>query len=514
MLFTSVKRSDTFFYNDFLRDYLEGDRLEHLRSYSPHQKSIISAINGKESFSDSQRNILADDLCSQYKKSDISIAGSAVSENIEKLRDRNSYTVTTGQQIHIGLGPLYVLYKIFDVLANTAKLSKEHPSYNFIPVFWMASEDHDLDEIREISVFGKKFFWETDQSGPVGRMNPKGVPEMFERIKEEFQFSNDQLSFIDVCISAYGNSDSLANSFRKILHHYFESTGLVVIDADSKNLKSSFTAVLSDELSHQNYEALKQSTDKLEMLGYKKQLVIRECNLFKIQRNDRTKVSGNEGCVSVTNEEAYNLSPNAALRPFYQEWILPNILYIGGQSEVRYWMQLKGIFDNYQVPMPIVQLRTSAIILPKKQHASLGIDDMAILFKSDSDLSQVLNDEYKTLNEALQIAHGEIEDAINKYASMAKNSLNGFTLDGKIKKIMPKLTELNTITNNQLLRSFKSEKRVQKALKVKSKYFDKQEIQERSQHVLGYVDLLDNYKFEYEEVFGLECQHFINIFIF
>ncbi len=511
MQFQSVKRSETFFYNDFLQDYLEGKGLDVLRTYAPKKESILEAIKGKENFSVAQRNLLADDLQSQYEESDIDISDTLVSSNIAKLRDENSFTITTGQQIHIGLGPLYVLYKIFDVVANATRLSKEYPSYNFIPVFWMASEDHDLDEIREIPIFGKNFYWETEQRGAVGRMNPDGISELFQRLKDEFRFSDDQLAFIDYCQGAYAESDSLSIAFRKILHRYFKSNGLVIIDADRKSLKNSFTSVLNDELAHRNYEALTTSTEKLEKIGYKRPLVIRECNLFKIHKNERSKITGRSDNPAITAEEAYNFSPNAALRPFYQEWILPNIMYVGGQSEVKYWMQLKGLFDNYKMPMPIVQLRTSVVLAPEKQVISSGIDNISTFFKSDSELSDSLDDEFRVLNESLAGAHEDIEKAIVRYSELVKKRFKGFSLEGKINKIIPKVYELKTLMSNQLVFEFKSEQKVQKALKIKTKYFNENNVQERTEHVLSHVHLLRNNEISVSLMFGFENQQVINI---
>ena len=84
------------------------------------------------------------------------------------LLQENTFTVTTGQQIHVGLGPMYVWNKIESVLNTVAVLKSENQACNYVPVFWMATEDHDFEEIKDVNLFGEKYTWETNQKGPVG----------------------------------------------------------------------------------------------------------------------------------------------------------------------------------------------------------------------------------------------------------------------------------------------------------------------------------------------------------
>ncbi|MDB4107515.1 bacillithiol biosynthesis cysteine-adding enzyme BshC, partial [Bacteroidia bacterium] len=370
-----VDRSETFFHSPFIADYYS-DKFDDLRTYKPQLSELGKAIEGKATFSTEKREILVNDFYRQYAESGINTESSEVGTNIELLQRSDAFTITTGQQIHIGLGPLYVLYKIFDVLAICNEARELYPDKYFIPVFWMASEDHDLEEIQDVPLFGKNYHWETSQKGPVGRMNPKGVSKIFNEIEEDFNLDNDQIEFVNICREAYSTSDNLSQSFRKILHHYFAHEGLIIMDADSVILKNSCQTVLTDELQSKNFASLQNSTERFESKGYKRQLIIRECNLFDLSSGDRLKVKSKQDKTASAvegNESFYNLSPNAALRPFYQEWILPNLVYVGGGSEVKYWMQLKGLFDNYSVPMPIIHLRTSCMSFSRK---SLGILDV------------------------------------------------------------------------------------------------------------------------------------------
>ena len=246
MEFSHATRKKTFFSNPLLEAYYEGKSLRSFHSYSPDLDGVKDATNSKSNFSQQKRDDLVQDLYRKYDDAKIKlIKSSAVKINIEKLKASNTFTITTGQQIHLGLGPLYVLYKIFDVIAISRQLSEQYADKHFVPVFWMATEDHDLDEIASVNYYGNQV-WDTDKSGAVGRMNTEGVAEMFYKLIETQRFSEAQRAFLNRAAQVYHESQNLSVAFRRLLHDYLGDTGLIIIDPDSKVLKSSFTSVMID----------------------------------------------------------------------------------------------------------------------------------------------------------------------------------------------------------------------------------------------------------------------------
>ena len=409
------------------------------------------------------------------------------------LRQSNTYTITTGQQIHLGLGPLYVIYKALDTIAIAKELSKEHKNFNFVPVFWMATEDHDLEEISEITVFGNQVKWETTQKGAVGRMRPEGVAALFDNIKKDYNFSAEQNEFLSKCSHIYDTSANLSIAFRALLHTYLGETGVVILDADNKSLKDSFSQVLSDELQFKNYAALTKSSEAFEKTGYKKQLQIRECNLFDLRNGDRVKVLDkmeSDIAEAHVQRDGCNLSPNAALRPFYQEWILPNLVYVGGPSELKYWLQLKGIFDNYSFPMPLLHLRKSNILLPSKLKQTYDQDDFEMLFNHTNVLLAHYSQELSLLEESFDQIYKAILENVERYADRASESFPGFTLGGKVSKLMPRLEELPLLIKGQLVKKSEQSIELKRLLKIKERYFNPISIQEREEHQLAHVNIL------------------------
>lgn len=316
-------------------------------------------------FDQSFRGNLADVLINQYQ--DIAIT-SAVNENIDKLRDPRTFTITTGHQLNIFTGPLYFIYKIVTVINACKELKKAYPEYEFVPVYWMASEDHDFEEISYFHFEGKKITWNTDQSGAVGRFEPKELQEI----------ANELPSGASIFKDAYAK-ETLADAVRCYVNSLFGNKGLVVVDADNPKLKSAFSRVIEDDLfTHHTEKLVAKTSASLEELGAKVQVNAREINFFYLLNGLRERIEKtDDGFIVVntdlrfTEDEIRELiknhperfSPNVILRPLYQETILPNLAYVGGPSELLYWLQLKDVFEHFGVDFPFLMPRNFALIL-------------------------------------------------------------------------------------------------------------------------------------------------------
>ncbi|MEZ0538479.1 bacillithiol biosynthesis cysteine-adding enzyme BshC [Fibrella arboris] len=325
----------------------------------------------QKQFSAENRNTLVDVLTRQYANlSNPAVAGRAVPD-LDILRQPNTFTVTTGHQLNIFTGPLYVVYKIVTILNLAKKLKETYPAYNFVPVYWMATEDHDFAEINHFRLFGRTHSWETGQRGAVGRMNPRELADLLKTIPEKLPLFE----------RAYLNHTTLADAVRHYMHELFGAEGLICLDADDADLKRIFSPILRDELLQQNTSALVNSTtEALNELGYKTPISPRDINLFYLLDGLRERITRTDDGYEVLNtklrfteaellaELASNperFSPNVVMRPLYQEAILPNLAYIGGPSEVPYWLQLKAEFDHYALAFPMLMPRNFALYVPR-----------------------------------------------------------------------------------------------------------------------------------------------------
>lgn len=314
-----------------------------------------------------QRELLY--LCLSEAYSNLKKEG-AVDKNIDLLKQENTMTITTGHQLSLGLGPMFLLYKIIHVIRLCEFFNKNQFSHTLVPIFWLASEDHDFDEVKEAHFFNKTFSWETSQTGAVGRFNLEGLSEVYEAMKSLFpsEFTKDEIWTI--------GSGSYAQHYRALLHRIFGKFGLVIIDGDDPRLKRAFSPIIKRELETMFVsKAVEETNVQLQLRGKKIQAHARPVNLFYLTDNKRSRIINidkgfniddkyfsQKELIEILDQHPERFSPNVLFRPLYQEYLLPNVCYIGGGGELAYWAQLKGMFQKANVVFPLVQTRVSAFI--------------------------------------------------------------------------------------------------------------------------------------------------------
>ncbi|MEO9482830.1 MAG: bacillithiol biosynthesis cysteine-adding enzyme BshC [Ekhidna sp.] len=361
-------------FSQFFIDYI--DQKKELRSYYNAFPSVANfkEVIEKRDFKDSKRAVLVASLKEQYEGLEIH---SAVATNIDSLDDSKTFTITTGHQLNIFTGPLYFIYKIVTVINACKTLKQSYPDYNFVPVYWMASEDHDYDEINHFFFEGKKHQWETDQTGAVGHFDPSGLKDIADNLPKGAEFFKEAYS-----------KETLADAGRTYVNYLFGNEGLVVVDADRRDLKSLFSEVIEDDLFNHSAENLVAKTSaSLESLGYKTQVHAREINFFYLKKGVRERIEKTDSGFAVVDtdiqfndeeirtlikEQPEVFSPNVILRPLYQETVLPNLAYIGGPSEAVYWLQLQTVFDHFNTSFPLLMPRNFALVVPSTASAKWG----------------------------------------------------------------------------------------------------------------------------------------------
>lgn len=371
-------------------DYLaQAPALRGLYRYTPDRAGVADAVRERE-FPLGTRKVLVEALGRQYAGIQVH---AAVRKNLELLAGPNSVTVTTGHQLCLFTGPLYVPLKIMNVVRLARELSTaERP---VVPVFWAATEDHDRPEIDHAYVAGKAVRWSGGSAGAVGRLPLTGIGPAVEEACALLGQGSRANELCALLRDAYRPERSLAAATRIFVNALFGAYGVVVVDGDDPALKRLFIPTMRAELLEGKAE--KAVAAAVEVLG-SEQAHARPINLFHLTEGARERIerSGNGYTLrpagSVVNEAALlteleahpeHFSPNVLLRPLYQETILPNAVYVGGGGELAYWLQLKGVFEAYGVPMPALLLRTSAGILRAKDAArmeALGLS-LADLFR-------------------------------------------------------------------------------------------------------------------------------------
>ncbi|CAM4400695.1 bacillithiol biosynthesis cysteine-adding enzyme BshC [Flavobacterium terrigena] len=368
------------YFSKLIVDYLdEKPEIQSLYHRFPALENFAAQIDEKAiNYSLENRQILAEALKNQNANFPISELTQA---NIELLKSEKTFTITTGHQLNLFTGPAYFIYKIASVINLCKQLKEKYSEYNFVPVYWMATEDHDFEEINHFNFKDKKITWKKDSLGPVGRLSTEGLDKIYKAFSDTIGVGSTAEYLKELFQKSYLEHSNLADATRFLANELFSEEGLIIIDGDDSNLKTLFTPYIKDELLHQNsFEEVSKTIQHLK--DYAVQVNPREINLFYIEDHLRerivfennlykvnnTKIAFSESeILEVLKNSPEKFSPNVILRPLYQEVILPNLAYIGGAGEIAYWLELKSNFNAQKVTFPMLIVRNSFVVVTEKQ---------------------------------------------------------------------------------------------------------------------------------------------------
>ncbi|WP_292008779.1 bacillithiol biosynthesis cysteine-adding enzyme BshC [Chryseobacterium sp.] len=374
-----------------IKDFLN-HKIEGFEDYTFTLENFTRQIHSKEkSFSGEQRRILVETFENQLSNLPLSLKQK---ENIQKIKEANTYTITTGHQLNLYTGPVFFVYKILQTIKTCAYLKEYFPDFNFVPIYWMASEDHDFAEINHFKTEHGYYEINEPSGSAVGRIKVNDTFFISE-FEKEFKDSVFGTELILMMKEAYKEGNTLTDAIKMIVNRLFSELGLLILDGDEKALKAQMKDVFKDELL--NFSLNKNSKEKVGFLTGKYgkvQVNPREINLFYLsETRDRIEFNGEKYIVvdkniRFTQDEILNelqefpekFSPNALMRPVYQEKILPNLAYIGGNAEIMYWLELKDYFSTIEIPFPVLIPRNSMLFLTEKtlqkvEHLGLHIED-------------------------------------------------------------------------------------------------------------------------------------------
>lgn len=522
----SISYSQTGSYAAIVLDYLnQVEKLKPFYKYSLSEQSLEEAINNRLQYT-TNRKALHLALQQQYRGLEIS---ETVEKNIHLLKADNTLTITTAHQPNIFTGPLYFIYKILHTIKLAEQCQQKFPEYNFVPIYYMGSEDADLDELGHIYLNKEKLIWQTTQTGAVGRMQvDEEFLKLLKRIALELGVLPHSSEIMSAVAKCYAKGESIQNATLGFVNYLFGRYGLVVVIPDSAILKSVAIDMFKEELLYQHSSALvEQTSDNLMAAGYKPQAHGRAINFFYLKEDgSRLRIEKQDSLWHVVDSdisfsekeliEDLNIhperySPNVILRGLFQETILPNIAFIGGGGELAYWLELKNIFEHYNVPYPLLLLRNSFLIVNKTQLSKvkkLGFvikDLFAPLLGLQSKWVKAHSKNNTSTSQALMGLKRIYEDLIEQ-ATPISSSLRGhiYALQKQSEK---KIAELE----KKLLRA---EKRnyadaMRQIENLKQQLFPIHNLQERIDNILVYyakwgpafIDMLYSYSYTLEQEF-------------
>jgi uncharacterized protein YllA (UPF0747 family) len=408
--FDKVPFKEVNLFGKLVQTYLDDPlKLQQYISQMPSLDGILEACRTKEPI---DRMALVREIKRQYEGIPLQ---SAVQDNIHLLENDYTFCIVTAHQLNLFLGPLYYIHKVLSIVKTADVLNKKGTPYQFVPVFVMGSEDHDKEEVNHMRLHDALFYWETPQTGPVGRFI---VDEAFIAVRDRLLDTLHDQTLKEAIISAYAPGVRYSLAHRRFLHYLFQDYGLVIVDMDAIFVKEICHDIFKDEIQHQRAQVVLKETLAAMEKEYDIQARPRSINIFKLEHGAREYISGEEEIGQLTVQD---YSPNVIYRPLMQQKVLPAVCYVGGGGELGYWLEMKALFDYHQVQFPVLMLRNHAVYSEKKVKLKMnqwGIDWKDIWKETDL----LANEVVKRTNEFDAVFHQSklaLEKIFEKYQEQA-----------------------------------------------------------------------------------------------
>ncbi len=513
-------------FSKIVLDYIHADiKLQPFYAHPVSIDGIKAAIRERRSYP-TDRKLLVDVLNKHYAAETPTVKQQ---QNIKLLSNNNCFTITTAHQPNIFTGHLYFIYKILHAIKLCEKLKAEMPENDFVPVFYMGSEDADLEELGHIYINGVKHEWKTSQTGAVGRMKvDKSLVKMLDAIDGEITVHPYGKEIIELMKACYIEGNTIEQATFKLINALFGEYGLIVFLPDDADYKKAFVPVVEKELKEQfSYSIVEDAVTKFPK-EYKVQASGRDLNMFYLQEDTRERIEKKNDQYSILNTQLSfteaemmgelktspeRFSPNVILRPVFQEMLLPNIAFIGGGGEIAYWLELKNVFAAVNVPFPVLVLRNSFLLVEERFSllvSRLGLN-ISNLFKSESEiLSQLVkrDSEVKlSLEKEKQVIH-EFYVKLNATAGAVDITLQPHT-EALEKLALRKIEALEKKMLRAEKKKFEAQQR--QLHKLRSQLFPHNNLQERIENFMPFYAKWgkDFFKIILDNSFALEQQFMI-----
>ncbi len=498
--------SSTHVFSKLINDYLEGKgtALDFVQ-YAPNLEGYRAAIEGRKKHP-INRGLLFDVLTKQYANLP---QENAVNNQIALLKKDNTFVVTTAHQPNLFTGPLYFFYKIIHAIQLAASLKVAFPECNFVPVYYMGSEDADLDEVGSFNLDQTKCQWVTKQSGAIGRMQvDDALLILLKQLESYWTILPQGQKALEILKEAYQKGKTISEATLTFVHAFFGAKGLLVLQPDDAALKAAFIPVMEKELltgfSHQAIQPTIAALSK----DYHVQSEGRSINLFYLKDNLRARIEKQgdqyivvDSAIQFTeaeiiaelNQYPERFSPNVILRGVFQETILPGVVFVGGGGELAYWMELKNVFQAVGVHYPLLQLRNSFLLISQKQAEQWS----AMQFEEQDLFKPILELEIAYVKKHTNTKL-DLQDQLNHLSSLYTNIKNqavevdaslGAHTENLAKQANAKLVALE----KKMLRAERRKQAVdiQRIHRIKKELFPQDNLQEREAHFSQWVGQYD-----------------------
>ncbi|MEM9918155.1 MAG: bacillithiol biosynthesis cysteine-adding enzyme BshC [Bacteroidota bacterium] len=485
------------------RDVAYNDGTDTLKGFYKYDVTLeaFAEVMADKKQSPINRSVLVEVLQEQYERFH---AAELTQKQIHSLADENTFTIVTAHQPSLFTGPLYFVYKIMSAINLSRRLKAQYPEQHFVPVFVTGGEDHDFEEINHLHLFNKTIEWQNEEQGAVGMMKTASLSGVLEQLKEILGQSENATTIYQLIHDAHTKHSRYCDAVIAMVHALFGQEGLLVLNMNHPKLKRIFLPIIKEELVHQPSLALvTQEVEKLVQVGFKQQAMAREINFFYLKDQMRERIVQEDGLYKVLNTDLQfseaemleelekhpeHFSPNVVTRPLFQEYILPNLAYIGGGGELAYWMERQPQFQHFGINFPMLIRRNSVLWIDKGSTKKLRKFEITIPeFFEDTDAiirafvqknaSEELdftseNTQFKAVYDQLANTAKKIDPTLSK-AILAEQSKAFKSLEQLESRIVRAEKQKHEVALNQIR-------------KLKDRFFPNNSLQERHDNFLEF----------------------------
>ena len=375
------------------------DHFEKVKSFYAHPPAMAAVTRAarKLDYPDERRAEVSSILRGQNTALG---AGGETLSNLDRL-EKGAVAVVSGQQVGLFSGPAYSIYKALTAIQIAEELTRG--GIPAVPVFWMATEDHDLDEVRHSTWFdrGKLVRFElpaAEEGRPVGRIPLGAQIEPLVQEAAELLLNQGSDLLAQYLTESYGPEESYGSAFGKLFARLFAQHGLILMDPLDAGLHKIAAPLYQHALADRDglNEKLLQRGKDLDRAGFDVQVKVtaRSTLLFHLADGVRQVVTANGGkfqagektwareeLVHMTHREPENFSPNALFRPVVQDYLLPTAAYIAGPAEIAYFAQSEVVYRHLLGRMPVLLPRAGFTLVDAKatkllRKYSLTVEDV------------------------------------------------------------------------------------------------------------------------------------------
>src|SRR5882757_7326081 len=350
-------------------EYLE--HFEKVKSFYAHPPAMaaVTRVDLKLEYPEDRRV----EVASILRRQNIALrAGAEALSNLDHL-EKGAVAVVSGQQVGLFSGPAYAIYKALTAVQIAEELTRD--GVPAVPVFWMATEDHDLDEVRHATWFdeGKLIRFELPAAAEMGR--PVGRIPLGAQVEPLVEAAAGMLAnqgsdlLAQYLLESYRAEETYGSAFGKLFARLFAQHGLILMDPLDSGLHKVAAPLYQHALAERDAlnEKLLQRGKELQQAGFEATVKVtsKSTLLFSLKDGSRQAISASsqefqagdrswprEELVHLTHREPENFSPNALLRPVVQDYLLPTAAYIAGPAEISYFAQSEVVYRHLLGRMP------------------------------------------------------------------------------------------------------------------------------------------------------------------